>query len=373
VDAVVGLPVETRMETAAVAYVWYLGKTIWPVGLVPLYLHPLQWPILWVALSGALLAGVSLGVVSLARKRPYVLTGWCWYLGTLVPVIGLVQAGPQWVADRFTYVPLIGVFIVLVWGAAETFAYWRLPRAVMVVVAGLVLAACAMRTSDQLGHWRSSASLFTHALQVTPNNYVAHYNLGIALAVEGKLEEAKAHYLAALSSNPSCAEAAYNLGVLYAREEQPAEALEYLGQTIRLNPRFAVAYYWRAVVQAAQKQFEEAIANYQRALELKPEMIEALNNLAWIRAANPDARFRDGREAVRLAEHACDLSNYQTPIMIGTLAAAYAEAGRFPEAIKTAEKAQAIALAAGQDALAKKNLELLELYRSERTYHESPP
>jgi Tfp pilus assembly protein PilF len=373
VDAVVGLPVESRMGTATVAYVWYLGKMIWPFGLAPIYPHPLQLPILWVALSAALLACVSLGVVSLARTRPYVFTGWCWFLGTLVPVIGLVQAGAQWVADRFTYVPLIGVFIILVWGATEAFAYWRLPRAVMVLISGLVLAACAMRTSDQLGHWRSSASLFTHALEVMPDNFVAHYNLGIALAVEGKSEEAKAHYLAALSSNPSCAEAAYNLGVLYACEEKPAEALEYLGQTIRLNPRFAVAYYWRAVVQAVQQRFEEANADYRRALELQPEMIEALNNLAWILAANPDARFRDGPEAVRLAERACDLTKHQTPLFIGTLAAAYAEAGRFPEAIKTAEKARALALAAGQDALAKRNLVLLELYRSERAYHESPP
>jgi tetratricopeptide (TPR) repeat protein len=373
VDAVVGLSFGARLETAALAYVWYLGKMIWPFGLSPMYPHPGQWPWLSVALSGVVLAGLSLGAVSLARKRPYVFTGWCWFLGTLVLVIGFIQVGVQWVADRFTYVPLIGVFIILVWGAAEIFAYWRLPRAVMVLISGLVLTACAMRTSDQLGHWRNTASLFTHALEVSPDNFLAHNNLAIALAAEGKSEEAKAHYLAALRSNPSCAEAAYNLGLLCACEEKPVEAMEYLGQTIRLNPSFAVAYYWRAVVQTTQKQFEEAIADYRRALELRPDLVEALNNLAWILAANTDARFRDGHEAVRLAERACDLTKYQTPFFIGTLAAAYAEAGRFPEAIKTAEKARALALAAGQDARAKKNLELLELYRSERAYHEIPP
>jgi tetratricopeptide (TPR) repeat protein len=371
VAAIVGLPVETRMETAAVAYVWYLGKAIWPAGLAPMYPHPGQWPMLWVALSGVVLAGLSLGAVFQARKRPYIFTGWCWYWGTLVPVIGLVQVGVQWVADRFTYVPLIGVFIVLVWGAAETFAHWRLPRAAMVLVAGLVLAACALRTSNQLGHWQSSTSLFTHALKVTTENHLAHNNLGSALAAEGKLEEAKVHYLAALRSNPSYAGAAYNLGVLCALQERPAEAMEYLAQTIRLDPRFAAAHCKLAQLLAAQKRFDEAIASYHHGLELQPDLVEALNNLAWILAANPDARLRDGREAVRLAERACDLTKNQTPLFIGTLAAAYAEAGRFEDAVATGERARALALAAGQMELANRNTHLLELYRTNRAYREA--
>jgi tetratricopeptide (TPR) repeat protein len=226
-----------------------------------------------------------------------------------------------------------------VWGVSDLTQGWRRGKMAAGLAGVIVITGCAVATRLQLQHWRNGRTVFEHALEVSPDNHIAHNNLGSALAEDGNLEDAKAHFVEALRYNPYFPDALYNL----------ARAL------------------------AGQKQFEEAITNYRRALELQPEMTGALNNLAWIRAANPDARFRDGREAVRLAERACELSNYQTPVMIGTLAAAYAEAGRFPEAINTAEKARALALATGQDALAKKNLELLELYRSERAYHESPP
>jgi tetratricopeptide (TPR) repeat protein len=332
------IPLDSRLLNAIVAYSSYIQKMFWPADLSIHYLLPKSWPSSQLTMAAVLLAGISAAVIWLGR-RPYLLVGWLWFLGTLVPVIGLVQVGSQAMADRYTYVPMIGLFLMTVWGVSDLTQGWRGGKMVSGLAGVLVITSCAVATRLQLQHWRNGRTVFEHALEVSPDNHIAHNNLGSALAADGNLTDAKAHYVEALRYYPSFPNALYNL----------------------------------ARAQADQNQFEEAITNYQRALELQPEMIEALNNLAWIRAANPDARFRDGPEAVRLAERACDLSNYQTPVMIGTLAAAYAEAGRFPEAIKTAEKARALALAAGQDALAKKNLELLELYRSERAYRETPP
>jgi tetratricopeptide (TPR) repeat protein len=284
-----------------------------------------------------LLLAISGQAIGAARRRPYFLVGWFWFLGVLVPFIGLLQAGEQAMADRFAYVPLIGLFLLLVWGTEELTHCWRNQRLVLSAAAVAVLVCCAALSRRQTGYWQNSVTLFSHALAVTDNNARARSNLGIALAAEGKTKE----------------------------------SMQQLLEALRLNPEHAVAHGAVGLCREQQGRFDEAIQEYETALRLKPDFPEALNNLAWLKATNPDPKYRDGTAAVELAERACRLTEQQEPLFIGTLAAAYAEAGRFEDAVETAERAKSLATAEGEKELAKKNQQLLELYRAAKPYHEA--
>jgi cytochrome c-type biogenesis protein CcmH/NrfG len=337
-----GLPWQWRVGNALVSYVRYLGKTFWPSHLAVFYPHPGAWPTWAVGGSALVLLAVTGWVIWRARQAPYLVTGWLWFLGVLVPMIGLLQAGSQAMADRFAYVPLIGLFIMIVWSLAN----WA-PRGAgfqsgLLAVAGLLaLGACVVLTSRQLSFWRNTTTLFEHALQVTSNNSCAHFSLGNQLADQGKIEEAMQHWESALKLEPVRPD-------IYARI---AGALSLQGD------------------------FAGAIARYRRALQIDPDHAEVLNNLAWLLATCPEASLRDGPEAVRLALEACELTRFRRTIMVGTLAAAYAEAGRFPEAVATAQQACALAADEGDGALLARNQQLLGLYRASKPYHEpaAPP
>jgi len=257
-------------------------------------------------------------------------------LGTLVPVIGLVQVGSQAIADRYTYIPSIGFFILLVWGGAAWAANGKRRRKICGAAAGAALLACCVCTGRQLQYWKNSVTVFDHAVKATQNNVLAYLDLGDALVAEGKFQD----------------------------------GLDKLYEAARLQPKYALAQGKLGAAMSRQGKTTEAIAYYRRALELNPDLPEALNNLAWILAANNDAALRNGPEAVQLAEQACRVTHYEIPLMIGTLADAYAEAGRFKEAAETAEKARQLALSAGETKVAAKNEELLLLYRDGRAYHE---
>lgn len=376
IGAIEGLSFGVRLETAVMGYLWYVGKAVWPVNLAPMYPYPDGWPSWSVVTAGVVLIGLSLAALLLARRCPYFLTGWFWYLGTLLPVIGLVQVGIQWVADRFTYLPLTGLFMVIAWAGAEIFKHRRLPRLATFLIVGLVLAAFALRTRDQLKHWKDSQSLFAHAVDVTRNNYFAYNMLGCALMAKGDQELAKAHFMEALRIRPRYTyplAKAYphaNLGDLFAQQGHIAEARSHYETAIEIDPTFTEIHAHLAQILTSQGDLENGIAHYREALRLKPDFIEALNNLAWILATCPDAKFRSGSEAVQLAEHACELSGYQAAYLIGTLAAAYAEAGRFEQAVATAERARALAETTGQVELANRNSRLLEMYRVGKAYRE---
>jgi Flp pilus assembly protein TadD len=307
-----GYPLSSRIANAAVAYVKYLFNSIYPVNLAVIYPLPREIP--WVQVVGAMmvLAVISWVIWRARRQRPYLLTGWLWYLGMLVPAIGLVQVGPQAMADRFTYLPLIGVFIGVVFGLGDLAKKLRLGPMVMISVAGIVLAGCLFATARQLRFWRDGETLSERALAVTKDNLVAHYTLGNCLLQRGQVEEAIAQFQKALEIEPGYTEAHDNLGIAFLHKGQ----------------------------------VNEAMAQFQKALELQPDNVEVQNNLAWVLATAPNASLRNGVKAVRLAQRAKQLSGGQNPAIIGTLAAAYAEAGRFPEAVTTAR--QALQLATGQ-------------------------
>ena len=273
------LPFANRIANAMVAYVSYLGKMFWPAHLAvfyPLSSHTLP---IWQALAaGLVLVVLSLLALRLARRHPYLLVGWLWYLCTLLPVIGLVQVGGQAMADRYTYVPFIGVFIVLVWGMADLAARWHAPRFLLPVGAGVVLSALMICTWVQVRYWRDSITLYEHSLEVTRSNSLIHNNLGMALAAQGKMDQAEAHYAEALRLNPNFALAHNNLGMALAKQGKMDEAEGHFAEALRLNPVFAGAHNNLGMALAAQGKMDQAEAHYAEALRLDPNFAEAYNN-----------------------------------------------------------------------------------------------
>jgi tetratricopeptide (TPR) repeat protein len=475
VMAVEYLPLSARVGNALVSYCRYLGKLFWPTDLAVFYPHPGHWPQAQVLLAGLLLVAISVLFFVKRRQYPFLLMGWLWFCGMLVPMIGLVQTGGQAMADRHTYIPSLGVLVLVVWGLYELTRRWQYHVVALSVASLTAIFLCVGLTRQQLGYWQDSESIFRHALAVTQNNYLAHNNLGTTLGEKGQMDEAIRQFQEAIRLKPDYALAHNNLGVALDREGQIGEAIRQYQEAIRLKPDYAEAHYnlgiafrkkgqndeairqyqeairlktdyaeahnnlgialatkgrldeaienYRQATQINPNYFEalnnlgtilaargrldeaienyrkaiqidstrpgtfvhlgmaleqsarprEAVAQYREALRLNPNLAGALNNLAWVLAASPDDALRNGAEAVQLAERACELTHYDQPLFIGTLAAAYAESGLFPEAVTTAEKAEQLATSAGLTAVAEKNRQLLELYRAGKPYHEPLP
>ncbi|MGD0828239.1 MAG: tetratricopeptide repeat protein [Desulfobaccales bacterium] len=279
------LPFLSRLTAALVSYTSYLVKMAWPTHLAILSPHP--WNTLsWWQVAGAslTLAVLSLFILCQTWQRPYLAVGWIWYLGTLAPVIGLVQVDLA-MPDRFTYVPSIGLFIVVVWGMADLAARWRAPRFLLAVGAGLVLSALMTCTWMQVSYWRDSISLYEHALKVTRGNSVIHNNLGLALAAQGKMDQAMAHYAEALRLKPDYAMAHNNLGVALAGQGKMDQAMAHYAEALRLNPDDAGAHNNLGLALAAQGKMDQAMAHYAEALRLKPDDAGAHKNLGLALAA----------------------------------------------------------------------------------------
>jgi tetratricopeptide (TPR) repeat protein len=425
-----------RLANALAAYLGYLEQMLWPANLAVLY--PLEGgvPAGTLILSAALLLVVTAGALWSWRRRPYLAVGWFWYLGMLVPVIGLVQVGMQRMADRYTYLPLIGVFVMVTWEAAQRWDQWRWGRQALAATAGLVLAACALVTHREVGYWKDSEQLFGRAIEVAPANYIALDNYGRALLKQGKLPEAVQAFTAAVELRPELDASRCGLGTALLEQAKYAEAADQFTRVLDLQPDHFVALIQLGMIRGRQgkleaaadllsrgcrlrpddagahnnlgnvlilqgkyeeaaRQFEEtvrlkpshsgalnnlaltrkklgrpeaAIAHYREALVVQPDSTESLNNLAWTLAAHPDARFRNGAEAVALATRACEATRYQNPIPLATLAAAYAETGQFREAVSFAVQAQEAAKVS-QPALGTRLAAMLEAFRAGHAYH----
>ena len=271
-----------RLANAVVSYARYLRKMFWPDDLSVLYPHPGHWPLWQVLACAALLAGVCVLVAVLGRRRPYLITGWLWFLGTMVPVIGLVQVGIQSMADRYTYVPLIGLFIMVVWGMSDLAAGRSAPpwlgRA-FAVGAGVALAACAALTVRQVRFWKDSETLFRRAVQVTRGNYLAHNNLGFYYSGQGRMKEALEQYRLSLQINPTYEDALNNLGYALAGERKYAEAIPLYEAALRLRPNLAEVHNNLGNALSETGRIDEAIQQYLIALSENPEHADAHNNL----------------------------------------------------------------------------------------------
>lgn len=279
VKSLVACPIGARMANAVISYTAYIEKMIWPSGLVVFYPYPASYPVWQVAGSAAALSAVSLAVILPARKYPYLLMGWLWYIGTLVPVIGLVQAGDQAMADRYAYVPLIGLFVMIAWGVPDLAARWRWRGGVLAVAVVAALAGLIVCTHRQLQYWRSSISLFQHALDASDANYLAHNNLGIALMESGRLDEAMNHFGKVLEMNPRYARAHNNMGVALLYQGRPAAAASHLQQALQANPRYAEAHSNLGISLAEQGKPAEAALHFREALRINPSFSDARQNL----------------------------------------------------------------------------------------------
>jgi tetratricopeptide (TPR) repeat protein len=394
------LPLNIRLANVVVSYVKYIGKMFWPTHLAVFYPFDVNSLSAWkVVFAVLLLSAISIWVVRLSPKYKFLLTGWAWYLGTLVPVIGLVHVGEQAIADRYTYIPLTGLFIIVAWGADEllTGRQWR--KITLPLSASAVILALSVCTFLQLRYWRSSITLFQHAIAVTSRNYIAYNNLGTAYGGLGRYNDEIDACMQAIKIKPDNAIAYNNLGIAYGLLGQFNRAIEAGEQAVRIKPDYAKAYYNLASAycqvgrynEAAESyikainfepdyapaycdlgylygvigKYNEAIDCYRKAMQLKPDWPLPMAGLAKILATHPDINKRNIAEAIKLAERAAELTKYQNTVILDTLATAYAAGGQFDKAVKTAEKALSSALAEHNEVLARQIRRQLENYKKQ--------
>jgi protein O-mannosyl-transferase len=414
VSTVSRVPLEVRLANAAVSAVAYLWSMIWPVDLAIFYPHPLALAnyspdrLMWQGVAaGVLLLAITLAVLWNLRRRPYLAVGWFWYLGALVPVSGLVQVGTQSRADRYTYLPMIGVSIMLAWGAAELVARSGRVKTVVGVAAGAILVAWTLLTVRQVAFWQDSFTVFRHAIEATENNYFAHNHLGMAYLRDGNEEEAASEFAKAVEIAPGYDAANANLGASYASRKQYDKALPYLQAAVRVNPSKVGCRSNLGTVYTYLGRLDEATAEFRHALEIDPDDAQARLNLgralcragktaemlvewrevirlvpnsigvrrsaARLLATYPDASLRNGKEAITLAQRAVELSNAEDPLALDALAAAQAEIGQFQLAEETANQAAALAARQQKPDLAESIKGRIPLYKDGKPCREPPP
>ena len=416
-----GLPI--RLANASISYLQYISKMIWPARLASFYPHPNQnVSILYAVISAVFLLAVTILIFRFAKERRYLVVGWLWYLGTLVPVIGLIQVGAQAMADRYTYITLTGLFIIIAWGLPDLLAKWQYKKIALILSALLVILALSICTHFQLCHWQNSITLFQHDLDVTKDNYAAHFGiagplrkqgklnetiyhcleairikpkyskaldcLGIALCEAGRIDEAIPYYKKALEIDPHFADARANLALAFAAKGGSAanhintghalalqgnldEAAVHLTEALWLDPNSVEAHYYLGLVLVQKGKINEAIMHFEKALRLKPDWVEPINDLAWLLATSKETTIHNPDKAVGLAQRACELTNYQKPDLLDTLAVAYAAAGDFHKAIGTAEKALELCQSSDQKTLKKEIGNRLVLYKAGKPYIET--
>jgi tetratricopeptide (TPR) repeat protein len=397
------LPADLRFANAVESYAHYLWDAVWPSSLAAFYPHPLVAIASWeIVGAGLLLACVTAASLRLASAHPYVPVGWFWYLGTLVPVIGLVQVGMQARADRYMYLPLIGLCIPIAWGATELAERWRIPRTIVGGSACAVVAALGATAWLQVGTWRETEALYTRALSVTEGNYLAHKGLGNELLRQGRVSEAADHFERAARLAPEWPAPLLGLADVETQRGRIAKALALYEEVLKRNPanagaagRYGLALGLAGRFPEAKVQLERALAVHggiaelhrgmaeieaalgdvraaqrhgREALRLLPGYTDAANNLAWLLATAADPALRDPAEAIRLVE--TDAVASEAPWLLDTLAAAYAADGRFDDAVRTADRAARIATERNRPAEAREIRERLALYRQRRPYVE---
>jgi tetratricopeptide (TPR) repeat protein len=467
------LPLPLRLMNALDSTVIYVFDSVWPHGLAFFYPHPMSASSPWIAGASALaLAGATLLCARFAASRPYLLVGWLWYLVTLLPVIGLVQVGMQARADRYLYLPQIGLTIALAWAARDTLAHSRAGRFVLAVAGTGALAALSLCAWRQVAYWRDTTALYSHAIDVTEDNFLAHHGLAAELLAAGHPKEAERHFARAVEIKPRWPEAHIGLGDALLEQGRVEEAIESYRRALLVGPRNAqgyahlgralvesgklargIYYYRRALelrgdqpepeihahlaaalakrnnLAQAEEHFELAIAqrpgfgeahaslglllmnegryadarrqleraldlmdetpeihaglattaehlgdsraaiqHYRAALRLRPGWTQPANNLAWLLATHPDPELRDPEDAIRIAEPLRDDTGERDPAVLDTLAAAYAAAGRFDAARRTAEAAIRLARDRGADDLSGEIERRLALYRRGRPF-----
>jgi tetratricopeptide (TPR) repeat protein len=291
-----------RIMNAVASYGRYLWQMVWPTGLTLFYPFPVNLPV-WPTVAGVMvLAGGTFGAFHLAGRAPYVLTGWLWYVVMLLPVIGLVQIGSQAMADRYTYTPLVGIFIVIAWGVPALLARWPTRRVVLPVAAAVIVLLLTVTARAQVGYWSDTLTAWQHAIDVDPDNFVAHDALGSILVREGRVDEGIAHLRIALAVGPAFADTNYNLGVAFMRKGRNEEAEAFFRAAIARRPDYPEAHNNLGLMLIAQKRVDDAMAEYRAAIATGPELAEPHNNLGAALASKGDnaGAIAEYRTAIRL-------------------------------------------------------------------------
>jgi len=288
-----------RVSNAVTSYVAYLGKMIWPANLAVFYPYPDMKHLPWIVFCVIVIVLVSAGALYMRKKIPYFMVGWLWYLGTLLPVIGIVQVGDQSMADRYTYIPLVGIFFMIVWGLSDVFAQLRGRKIVLGCISAVVFPLLMTSAWVQVGFWKNSGTLFKHALMVTENNYLAHGNLGVFLFNQGKVDEAIREYLEALRINPDFYLMYFDLGVAYTKKNEAGRAIEYYEKGLRNKPDDIKALNFLGGLLAGVGRKDAAICRYNESLMIDPHQSSVYNDLG-----NTYMHKGDTRKAIECYQHA---------------------------------------------------------------------
>ena len=394
-----------RFGNAIVGYAQYLHQYVWPVNLAPFYPLPLAGhPSFVIAISLIFLTGLSFAAWHWRNQYPWALTGWLWYLGMLVPVIGLVQVGGQARADRYTYLPQIGLVIAIAWTIAKATRTWQNRGPVLWSGALAVLLALGLATHRQVSYWHDNESLWLHtiactsdknalaesnlgnhyfqigriddslyhcqkALEVWPDDAGANNCLGYIQLQRGQMDDALKHFQIALATQPNYTPARNNLGLALLQSGHVDDAIAQFQQALEINPDIPDAENSLGYALLKKGHADQSVAHYRRALELKPDYVGAANNLAWTLATNPNDSVRNGAQAVQFAERANQLSP-GTLVILRTLAASYAEAGRFSDAMATDSQAFQLASSQGNGAFMNVLQHEMEMYKSAQPLRE---
>ena len=297
-----GLPLGARVGNAMISYCRYLGKMLWPANLAVAYPHPGHWPLAGVLLAGGLLLSVSALVWVQRRRHPYLLVGWLWYCGTLVPMSQIIQTGSHAMADRWNYVPSLGALMLAVWGVCALTRGWRYRVLARSVAGGATILACVAVTRHQIGYWKNSEALLWHTLAITENNYLAHRNLGFTYYMKGQMDEALSQFQKAVLLEPDAAEAYDHLGITFFNKGQLDEAIRQFGVALRLDPDYADAHYNLGVLFYQQGRSDQARRQFQETIRLKPDHAEAHQNLGVTLGleGHTEEAIRQFQEALRL-------------------------------------------------------------------------
>ncbi len=290
VESLNAYPLHERTANAIVSYVLYLGKTVCPINLSVFYPRPPAWT-WWQVFGSLLLLGLlTLASIRSAKKYPWLFVGWFWFVGTLVPVIGIIQVGIQGMADRYTYIPLIGIFIAFSWSIFEVFKRFQFPRVGLIIFSAILLVNLMLGSFLQTQHWRNTRTLFENAVSVDPGNYLAHTTLGSDLIRGGEIQKGLSHIQAALQLKPNYAKAHYEMGLFFFNAGKTDKAAHHFSRSMLLNPFDASSHNNLGVISALQGKTADALMHFQKAIEIQPQMIEAYNNLGsfWAKQGRYD-------------------------------------------------------------------------------------
>lgn len=366
------LPLLWRVTNAIVSYFDYVVQTFWPIDLIPFYVHPENRLETWrLALATVTLIALTVAAWYWRRRHRYLLVGWLWYLVMLVPVIGIIQVGLQGKADRYTYLPQIGLVIALTWLIRDLTASWRMRQWILTPIAVIVIGVLAALAWKQTTHWQDTETLWTYTLRITPDSDVAHTGLGGILYARGRLDEAIEHYREAIRRRSGNGAAQNGLAMALADQQKVDEAIEHWQKAVEIEPDNLLASNSLALMYARRGDEADAIRQWNNTLHFDADDFDANNNLSWLLSTANDPALRNPGRALELAQRATALTHEASPAVYRTLAVAYGENRRFAEGIEAAQHGIRLCEAVGNKSVAADMQHCIDAFKAGKTWCEA--